>query len=407
MGRTGRTTIQGKYGDTLKIVAVDTDGQIVSVIKGTDASGNVVTILVDAAGKMLAVMQGDYAGTPKTLAVDSDGRMQAILYGTYGATPTAIAVDEGGKLVVQNLAQTNIEGDLTEAQTYDSPVSNLLNNMNRIRNQIIAITGEAWGTVTRSTLTIWAKFHATTGHKHTGAADDAPLLTNTAIDAAAAIAGTKLANTPAGTIAATTVQAALNELDTEKETPAGAQTKVDTHQSVTNPHSSTAAATASRLMLRDAAGRCAVVAPSASTDIALKSTVTDDIGTHAALATGIHGAGASTVATAANIATHAALMLNPAVHPTPVATKTTTYTASSTDSLILADATSAAFVITLPTAVGITGKVYDIQKIDSSVNTVTIDGNGTETINGDLTQTMSYQYDSITIISDNTNWRII
>ena len=198
--------MKGSDGVNLQTVSVDSSGRIVSVIKGTDASGNIVTILVDAAGKMLAVMQGDYAGTPKTLAVDSDGRMQAILYGTYGVTPTAIAVDAGGKLVVQNLAQTNIEGDLTEAQTYDSPVSNLLNNMNRIRNQIVAITGEAWGTVSHSIAAVWAKFHATTGHKHTGAADDSPNL-----------AGTSVTNTPAGTIAATTVQAALNELDTEKE----------------------------------------------------------------------------------------------------------------------------------------------------------------------------------------------
>lgn len=37
------------------------------------------------------------------------------------------------------------------------------------------------------------------------------------VNASAAIAGTKLANTPAGNIAATTVQAAINELDSEKQ----------------------------------------------------------------------------------------------------------------------------------------------------------------------------------------------
>lgn len=44
-----------------------------------------------------------------------------------------------------------------------------------------------------------------------------------------ALAGADIANTPAGTVAASTVQGAINELDSEKETPAGAQAKVDTH----------------------------------------------------------------------------------------------------------------------------------------------------------------------------------
>lgn len=57
------------------------------------------------------------------------------------------------------------------------------------------------------------------------------------------------------------------------ETPAGAQTKVDAHGALTAPHSATSAATANRLMLRDASGRAKVAAPSASDDIARKDTV--------------------------------------------------------------------------------------------------------------------------------------
>ena len=69
-------------------------------------------------------------------------------------------------------------------------------------------------------------------------------------------------------------------------------TKVSTHAVITNPHSSTSIATANRLVLRDAAGRAAVVAPSAEGDIALKSNVTTvqgNLDTHAALANP-HGA---------------------------------------------------------------------------------------------------------------------
>jgi len=58
---------------------------------------------------------------------------------------------------------------------------------------------------------------------------------------------------------------------------------IATHQALTSPHSATAAATPNRLPVRDAAGRFGVVAPAGPTDIALKSTVTTDIATHQAL----------------------------------------------------------------------------------------------------------------------------
>jgi hypothetical protein len=50
---------------------------------------------------------------------------------------------------------------------------------------------------------------------------DSGVITDAKVNASAAIAGTKLANTPSGNIAATTVQAAINELDTEKVAKAG------------------------------------------------------------------------------------------------------------------------------------------------------------------------------------------
>lgn len=50
-----------------------------------------------------------------------------------------------------------------------------------------------------------------------------------------------------------------------------------THAALTNPHSAVAAATADRLVLRDAAGRAQVVAPSVDADIAIKGWVRDFI----------------------------------------------------------------------------------------------------------------------------------
>lgn len=89
-----------------------------------------------------------------------------------------------------------------------------------------------------------------------------------------------------------------------------------------------------------------------------------------------------------------------------VSTKTTTYTLSTTDDLILADGTSGAFTLTLPTAVGNTGKLFKMKKIDSSVNAITIDGDGSETMDGATTRALSTQYESLDIVSDGSNWVI-
>ena len=52
-----------------------------------------------------------------------------------------------------------------------------------------------------------------------------------------------------------------------------AQAKVNTHAALTSAHSATSAATANRIMMRDANGRAKVAVPSASDDIARKDTV--------------------------------------------------------------------------------------------------------------------------------------
>jgi hypothetical protein len=66
---------------------------------------------------------------------------------------------------------------------------------------------------------------------------------------------------------------------------------------------------------------------------------------------------------------------------------------------IYADATSGAISVTLPSASGITGRRYEIMKIDSSGNTVTIVG----TINGVSNKILSSQYATATVEA-NTNW---
>ena len=86
--------------------------------------------------------------------------------------------------------------------------------------------------------------------------------------------------------------------------------------------------------------------------------------------------------------------------------KTTTYTALTTDCFITCDASGGAFTVTLPAVSTVTGQIYHIKKTDSSANAVTTDGNASETIDGATTQVNSTQYNSISIVSDGSNWHI-
>lgn len=75
--------------------------------------------------------------------------------------------------------------------------------------------------------------------------------------------------------------------------------------------------------------------------------------------------------------------------------------------VVLVDASGGAVTITLPAADLHSGRIYDVKKIDSSANAVTVDGNGSETIDDATTQTLSSQYASLRIISDGTEWWIL
>lgn len=91
----------------------------------------------------------------------------------------------------------------------------------------------------------------------------------------------------------------------------------------------------------------------------------------------------------------------------PITTKTADYTATSSDHTILCNKSDGNITITLPAVSGCSGRIYNIKKIDSSAYTVTIDGNSSETIDGALTQTLTTQYESITIQCDGSAWYII
>ena len=95
------------------------------------------------------------------------------------------------------------------------------------------------------------------------------------------------------------------------------------------------------------------------------------------------------------------------LHPVEAVSVTATYTVLDGDLLILANATSGAFTVNLPTAAGREGRRIIVKKTDSSANAVTVDGFGSETIDGATTVSLTTQNALREMVSDNTNWRVL
>lgn len=87
-----------------------------------------------------------------------------------------------------------------------------------------------------------------------------------------------------------------------------------------------------------------------------------------------------------------------------VASKTTTYTVTTSDNVIAGSTSGGAWTLTLYTAVGNTGKILTFVKTDTSNNLWTIDPNSSETIFGKTTIVLSGQNDTVSCISDGSNW---
>lgn len=88
-----------------------------------------------------------------------------------------------------------------------------------------------------------------------------------------------------------------------------------------------------------------------------------------------------------------------------VSSKTANYTIVNTDGLILVNATSGGFTITLPTAVGITGKKFQVKRMDQTLTEiVTLATTSSQTIDGVTTKKLCTQYEEFTVISDGSDW---
>ena len=88
------TILKGIDGATLRTLQVDGSGNLVALIKGSDGV-DLQTVAVDTDGQIIMVPRGN---TGNYMAVDAAGFLTTVLKGTYGATLTTVAVDVDGKL---------------------------------------------------------------------------------------------------------------------------------------------------------------------------------------------------------------------------------------------------------------------------------------------------------------------
>ncbi len=186
-------------------------------------------------------------------------------------------------------------------------------------------------------------------------------LTNHINDTTDAHAGSAITNTPAGNLAATTVQAALDELQTDvdgRTAKATLTTKGDLY-----------VATASATIARQGIGTDGhiLTADSAQTN-------------------GLKWAAPASLVLAA---------------------KTAAYTLTTSDDVVTFDTSGSAYAATLPTAVGNTGKVLQII-LKVAGNPLTINTTSSQTVGGIASGSikMGTVTDSLTVISDGTNWQI-
>lgn len=87
----------------------------------------------------------------------------------------------------------------------------------------------------------------------------------------------------------------------------------------------------------------------------------------------------------------------------PFTSQTSTYVVDNLDCVV--NCTSGTFTVTLPTAVGIEGQYFIIK--NSGTGVITIDGDGSETIDGAGNKILAVQYESMTVVSNGSNWIVV
>ena len=90
-----------------------------------------------------------------------------------------------------------------------------------------------------------------------------------------------------------------------------------------------------------------------------------------------------------------------------VTTVTTDTTLDDSHSIVICNNGSVPKTITLPTAVGITGRIYSIKRGEASTADVTIMTSSSQMIDGEMDYMLMNAKESVTIVSNGSNWKVM
>lgn len=85
--------------------------------------------------------------------------------------------------------------------------------------------------------------------------------------------------------------------------------------------------------------------------------------------------------------------------------KSASYTLTAADCAVSFDCSGGARTATLPPAASVPGRVYLVKKTDGGGNSLTLDGDGAETIDGSATKSTTIQNAGWTLISTGSAWQ--
>jgi hypothetical protein len=102
------------------------------------------------------------------------------------------------------------------------------------------------------------------------------------------------------------------------------------------------------------------------------------------------------------------LKINQLLSRDPTSVTSTSVTLTDSDWMVMVDDDTAGgtVTVTLPAVADSKGNIYHIKKLGTTASVI-IDGNGSETIDGATTQTITTQYVSIQVYCDGSEWFII
>lgn len=360
--------------------------------------------------------------TSTTLVGASDTSVPSSLaIKTY--TDTEVTAEETRALAAENTIQTNLNnhindtGDAHDASAISTTA--IVGVAGGLASDVQAVASDLKSQIDTKAASTDLTTHTGASTGVHGVAGSVVGTTDTqTLSAKTIVAASNTITTAAvGNLVATELNAALSELQSDVDTRA-LDADLDSHTVATEAHGATGAVVGTtntqtltnKTLTSPAINTATITSPSLVTPSRLdvKQGTAASLATYASTATSgqlaystdskilyvIKDSGLTTIATGA-------------AGDLVVQSKTASYTVLSTDGVVLVDASTGANTQTLPTAVGISGRIISIMKTDSSTNLVTIDGNGTETINGDLTRTLGTQYDVVRLVSDGSNWVII